>query len=55
MAGEFLREAGVLISVFAPLYVIYEKSKVSWTALGITLAIGTVSLVFGILIERTRE
>jgi hypothetical protein len=47
--------AGVLIVVFAPLYVVCEKSKVSWTALAITLAVGTGSLVFGILIERTRE
>jgi hypothetical protein len=39
MIGEALREAGTLVLVFAPLYVIFERSNANW----FTLSIGSVS------------
>jgi hypothetical protein len=54
MIGEALREAGTLILVFAPLYVIFEHSPASWITLVLTLFVGITFLTFGIEIERRR-
>jgi hypothetical protein len=54
MIGEFFREAGVLILVFAPLYVFFEGSKASVERLGVTLLIGSASMILGVAIERNR-
>ena len=37
MIGEALREAGTLVLVFAPLYVIFEGSHASWSTLCLVL------------------
>jgi hypothetical protein len=54
MIGEFFREAGVLILVFAPLYVFFEGSKASRGVIAITLGIGLASLMAGVALERNR-
>jgi formate hydrogenlyase subunit 3/multisubunit Na+/H+ antiporter MnhD subunit len=55
MVGEALREAGTLVLVFAPLYVIFERSNASWITLVLTLFVGIAFLVFGIQVERRRQ
>ena len=55
MIGESLREAGTLVLVFAPLYVIFERSPASWITLGLTLLVGIAFLTFGIQVERRRR
>jgi hypothetical protein len=55
MIGEALREAGTLVLVFAPLYVIFEKSAASWITLLSVLLVGIVLLVLGIQVERKRQ
>jgi hypothetical protein len=54
MIGEALREAGTLVLVFAPLYVIFEKSNASWVTLFRVLFVAVVLLVLGIKVERNR-
>jgi hypothetical protein len=55
MIGEALREAGTLVLVFAPLYVIFEGSKASWVTLCLVLFVGIALLIFGIQVERRRQ
>jgi hypothetical protein len=55
MIGEALREAGTLVIVFAPLYVIFERSNASWFTLVLVLLVGIVLLILGIKVERWRE
>jgi hypothetical protein len=55
MIGEALREAGILVLVFAPLYVIFEKSGASWITLWKVLFIAVALLLLGIQIERKRR
>jgi hypothetical protein len=55
MIGEALREAGTLVLVFAPLYVIFEKSNASWVTLLSVLLVGIVLLILGIQVERKRQ
>jgi hypothetical protein len=55
MIGEALREAGTLVLVFAPLYVIFEGSNASWVTLGLALFVGIALLIFGIQVERRRQ
>jgi len=55
MTGEALREAGTLVLVFAPLYVIFEKSNASWATLISVLLVGIVLLILGIQVERKRQ
>jgi hypothetical protein len=55
MVAEALREAGTLILVFAPLYMLYEHSAVSWKMLECTLGVGALALLLGIRIERKRS
>lgn len=54
MIGESLREAGTLVIVFAPLYVIFEKTGASWLTLVSVLLVGIALLFLGILVERIR-
>jgi hypothetical protein len=54
MIGDALREAGTLVLVFAPLYVIFEKSDASWFTLLLVLLAGIGFLIFGIQVERRR-
>jgi hypothetical protein len=54
MIGDALREAGTLVLVFAPLYVIFEKSDAGWITLCSVLAVGIAFLIFGIQVERNR-
>jgi predicted Na+-dependent transporter len=55
MVGEALREAGTLVMVFAPLYVIFEGSKASWITLVLVLLVGIAFLTMGIQVERRRQ
>jgi hypothetical protein len=55
MVGEALREAGTLVLVFAPLYVIFEKSNASWITLCLVLLAGIAFLILGIQVERRRS
>ena len=55
MIGEVLREAGTLVLVFAPLYVIFEKSDASWLTLCLVLFVAVVLLLLGIQVERKRQ
>ena len=55
MIGESLREAGTLVIVFAPLYVIFEHSTASWITLVSALMVGVVLLLLGIQVERKRQ
>jgi hypothetical protein len=55
MLGEAAREAGTLVLVFAPLYVIFERSPASWLTLILALLIGSMMLASGIQIERKRR
>jgi hypothetical protein len=54
MIGEALREAGTLVIVFAPLYVIFEKSDASWLTLSLVLLVGIAFLILGIKVQRKR-
>ena len=54
MIGDFLREAGTLIIVFAPLYDLFEPSKPSWAIVLMVLLIGIGFLIGGIEDERRR-
>jgi hypothetical protein len=54
MVGESLREIGVLLIVFVPLYDLFEKEHPSWYIVLATLGIGIASLIAGIEIERRR-
>ena len=55
MIGEALREAGTLVLVFAPLYVIFEKSDASWFTLCLVLLVAIALLILGIQVERNRS
>lgn len=55
MTGEALREAGILIVVFAPLYKIFEGSKASWLQIVLALIAGLGFLAWGIKQERERH
>jgi hypothetical protein len=55
MIGEALREAGTLVLVFAPLYVIFEGSHANWITLALVLFIGIKLLFLGIKVERERQ
>jgi len=55
MAGEQLREAGVLILVFAPLYEVFEGSKASGLELVAALLIALGLMATGMEVERRRE
>jgi hypothetical protein len=54
MIGEALREAGTLVLVFAPLYVIFERSNATWFTLLSVLVVAVVLLIIGIQVERKR-
>lgn len=54
MIGEALREAGTLVLVFAPLYVIFERSNATWFTLMLVLVVAVVLLIIGIQVERKR-
>lgn len=51
MIGEALREAGTLVLVFAPLYVIFERSNATWFTV-LVLVVAVVLLIIGIQVER---
>jgi hypothetical protein len=55
MIAEALREAGTLVIVFAPLYVLFEGSHTSWTILALVLFVGIDLLFLGIKVERNRQ
>jgi hypothetical protein len=54
MIGEALREAGTLVLVFAPLYVIFERSNATWFTLVLVLLVAVILLIIGIQVERKR-
>ncbi len=55
MLGEFLREAAVLLLVFAPLDMAIQKSPFTWlNVIAIVAGVGFL-LVLGILIEVVRQ
>ena len=57
MAGEFLRELGVLLVAFAPLDYVFAERTTSLTTnrIGAIVAIGYGFLVAGMMIERRRR
>lgn len=55
MIGDALRESGTLVLVFAPLYVIFEKSQATWRTLCLVLFVGITFLLLGIQVERKRQ
>jgi hypothetical protein len=55
MLGEALREAGTLVTVFAPLYVIFEGAHASWITLTLVLFVGIDLLFLGIKVQRIRR
>jgi hypothetical protein len=55
MIGEYLREAAVLVGVFAILDKLVEGREVTWTWLSIAIAFSGVLLAAGIVIERSRK
>lgn len=54
MIGEALRESGTLVLVFAPLYVIFERSNATWFILVLVLLVAVILLIIGIQVERKR-
>lgn len=54
MIGEFLREAGTLVIVFAPLYELYEHDRPVWYIVLLIIGIGIGLLLAGIEVERRR-
>ncbi len=54
MYGEALREIGVLIFVFAPLYQLFEPNRVPWRVFTEVLVSGISFFVIGIIVERKR-
>ena len=55
MIGDAMREAGMLLWVFTPLYEIFEPKPHSWIMLLALLGVGTALLVVGIQVERRRD
>ncbi len=54
MIGEALREAGVLVLVFVPLYELFERDRPVWYIVWLLLVIGIGLLLAGIEVERRR-
>jgi hypothetical protein len=55
MIAEYLREAAVLVSVFAILDKLVEGREVTWTWVTVAWGIGLGLLVVGIIAERARR
>ena len=55
ITGEILREAGVIIVVFAPLYKIFEGSNADWLQIVLALIVGLGFIAWGIKQERSRH
>jgi hypothetical protein len=54
MIGEALRESGVLVLVFVPLYELFEHDHPAWFIVGLLILIGIGLLLAGIEVERRR-
>lgn len=54
MIGEALRESGVLVLVFVPLYELFEHDRPSWYIVLVLIVIGVGLLLAGIEVERRR-
>jgi hypothetical protein len=54
MGGEALREAGILVLVFAPMYELFEPNKQRWDAFLLVFFVGAILLWLGIEVERRR-
>jgi hypothetical protein len=54
MIGEALRESGVLVLVFVPLYELFEHDRPSWYIVLVLIVIGIGLLLAGIEVERRR-
>jgi hypothetical protein len=54
MGGEALREAGILVLVFAPMYELFEPDKQRWDVFLLIFFVGAVLLGLGIEVERRR-
>jgi hypothetical protein len=54
MIGEALREMGVLVIVFVPLYELFEHEHPSWYIVLLLIFIGIGCLLTGIEVERRR-
>ncbi|HZU44327.1 MAG TPA: hypothetical protein VE994_16750 [Terriglobales bacterium] len=57
MCADSLREAGTLVLVFVPIYVLVEQSSgtIHWGVFCIAMAIGITLLLLGIELERRRK
>jgi hypothetical protein len=54
MGGEALREAGILVVVFAPMYELFEPDKQRWDVFLLIFFVGVILLGLGIEVERRR-
>ena len=54
MGGEALREAGILVLVFAPMYELFEPNRQRWDAFLLVFSVGAILLWLGIEVERRR-
>ena len=55
MVGEALRDVGILIFVFGPLYELFEPLKnKAWSVFLGVIGVGIVFFVSGIIVERRR-
>jgi hypothetical protein len=52
MAGEFLREAGMLLFVFLPLDAVFSGKPVGAMTLALGIAISLVFWILGVTVER---
>ena len=48
MGGEALREAGILVLVFAPMYELFEPNRQRWDVFLLIFFVGAVLLWLGI-------
>ena len=54
MLAEALREVGILVFVFAPLYQLFEPNRVPWDVFLKVLGSGVIFFLIGIVVERRR-
>jgi len=54
MIGEALRESGILVLVFVPLYELFEHDHPVWYIVVLLIIVGIGLLLAGIEVERRR-
>jgi hypothetical protein len=54
MAGEFLREAGLLLAVFIPLDIVFSGKAVATMTVVLGMVASLAFLILGVAVERLR-